>query len=378
MKRFTFAMALVALLLAACGGKDEPGTQASQTPTTAPAVGPALVYATTPNCPSASCAAFDWPKERANDLWLYEINTQTHSRLTNDGATTVEILPQFPSGSSVSFVESDAEQKPGVALFELDFTPGSKPKELFRIEGGNIFRYDWHPDGGSVAFLQFNDDESSALKIWTRSDGKLRTVKTFPKLLGRGVGQTDEVSVAWSPDGKSLLVVDTFRDPPLKVTMWVLDIDGKDRAPARSGTFGRWTDPNSIIYREYAGAGGWFRLTLDSNTKTALKVPAERFGPVLSRNGFFLAVNDGASTPSVYVYDLVAGSGTKVGPGVVPIWIGPEELAVTDVRPCSAEEECGEAPPWKPTGTASRLEGDSDNAEVIFPGWTLNADVRQV
>jgi dipeptidyl aminopeptidase/acylaminoacyl peptidase len=379
MKRFTFAIALVALVLAACGGKDEPGTQASQSPTTSPtpAVGPALVYSTTSNCPSSSCAAAEWAADRENDLWIYEIESGTHYRLTADGDIVVEVLPQFTGRNTVSFVQGIEEQKPGSALFELDLKAGSSAKELFKVEGGTIFRYDWSSDGSSVAFLNFDDEGASALRIWTRSDGKIRTVKSFPALLGRGVGLEDEVSVAWSPDGKSILVVDTFRDPPLKVTMWVLDLAGKDIIPARAGTFGRWgSDSKTIYYKDYSGSGDWFRLSASDNKKAKLAIPDERLNPAVSPRGDFIALNDGGSKPSVYVFDVEKGIERKLAAGVVPVWLSDMEMAITDVRPCTAEEECFEAPPWKPLGTASTLRAGGTKTDARFPGWTLNADVK--
>ena len=378
MKRFTFAFALVALLLAACGGKDEPRPQASQTPTTSPgpAVGPALVYSTTSNCTSSSCAAAEWAADRKDDLWIYEIGDGSHYRLTSDGDAVVEVLPQFTGRNTVSFVEGSAEQKPGSALFELDRKAGSTAKELFRVTAGSIFRYDWNPDASSVAFLNFDDEGASALRIWTRSDGKIRTVKTFPQLLGRGVGLEDEVSVAWSPDGKSILVVDTFRDPPLKVTMWVLDLEGKDVVPARAGTFGRWGSDSKTGYYKETGSGTWYRLSLTDGKKTKLAIPDQRLNPAVSPSGDLIVLNGGGSTPSVYVFDLGKGTESKIGAGVVPVWLSGKEVAVTDVRACTAQEECFEAPPWKPLGTASTLRADGTKADAQFPGWTLNADVK--
>jgi Tol biopolymer transport system component len=378
MKRFTFAIALAALLLAACGGKEEPG-QAGPTPTTSPnpIVGPALVYSTTSNCTSSSCAAAEWAADRKDDLWIYEIEDGSHHRLTSDGDAVVEVLPQFTGRNTVSFVEGSDEQKQGSALFELDFKAGSTPKELFRVEGGSIFRYDWSPGGSAVAFLNFDDEGASALRIWTRSDGKIRSVKTFPELLGRGVGLEDEVAVAWSPDGKSILVADTFRDPPLKVTMWVVDLEGKDIVPARAGTFGRWgIDSKTIYYKDYSGSGDWFRLSVSDNKTTKLAIPHERLNPAVSPRGDFIALNDGSSNPSVYVFDLEKGIERKLAAGVVPVWLSDMEMAVTDVRPCTAEEECFEGPPWKPLGTASTLRAGGTKTDARFPGWTLNADVK--
>lgn len=381
MKRFTFAIVLVALLLAACGGEEGPESQASQTPTTSPTPGPAvpvLIYSTTSNCPSSSCAAAEWAADRKDDLWIYESSDGSHYRLTSDGDAVVEVLPQFTGRNTVSFVEGSEEQKPGVAMFELAFKAGSTAKELFRVEAGNIFRYDWSPDGSSVAFLNFNDEGASALQIWTRSDGKIRSVKSFPELLGRGVGLEDEVSVAWSPDGKSILVVDTFRDPPLTVTMWVLDLDGKDIVPARAGTFGRWgSDSKTIYYKDYSGSGDWFRLSLSNNKTTTLAIPDQRLNPAVSPGGGFIALNDGGSKPSVYVFDLEKGIERKLAAGVVPVWLSDTEMALTDVRPCTAEEECFEGPPWKPLGTASMLRAGGTKADAQFPGWTLNADVQR-
>jgi Tol biopolymer transport system component len=297
--------------------------------------------------------------------------------LTTDGAKLVEILPQLTGRGTVSFVRAGAEQKPGAALFEVGAEAGSKPTKLFEAENGNIFRYDWHPDGGSVAFLEFDEEGASALNIWTRADGKIRTVKSFPRLLGRGVGLEDEVSVAWAPDGKSILVVDTFRNPPLTQTMWVVDTDGKDVVPARAGTFARWsTDAKTLFYKEYGASSDWLRLTLDGNETAKFAIPGDRLNPALSPDGKWIALNGGGTQPSAYVFDLSAGKERKVGSGVVLLWISSSAVVVTDVRPCTDAEECFEGPAWKALGTASRLTLSGAKPEVLFPGWTLNADVR--
>lgn len=376
--RMALPVLVAALLLGACGGDKTPSGAATTPPATSPTPSPEgstkLVYSTSIACPSSVCAEGNFPAAEANDLFLYDVDLNIPTRLTSDGDDTVETLPQFTPEGKVSFVEGTGEGKPGAALFELPQS-GGNAQELFRVTGGDsVFRYDWKPDGSAVAFLSFKDQRSS-LKIWTRADGKIATVKSFPELLGRGVGSTDEVAVAWSPNGQMLLVVDTFRSPPLETTMWVLRPNGSDVVPARDGTFARWApDSASIIYRGWEKTQGWQRLTVSDGKTASLPIPEGRFLPVLSQDGTDIAYYAEGDAPAVYVFDLAAGKERKVGAGVVPLWLSDSTLLVTSVRACRANDECFDRE-WVPVGSAAILRVNGGEPTTI-EGWTLNADVR--
>lgn len=384
MKRLAVVPLLFAIALAGCGGNGKPRTAPTTTPpatSTSPTATPTragtqIVWAAVGACPSSVCSVSPFGPARADDLWLYDAATGAERRLTNDGSDRVETVPQFTGTGSASFVEAGDEKKPGGALFEVDLK-GGQPRELFRLaKSAKIIRYHWHPDGGSVAFLEFREEGTSALKIWTRSTAAMRTVKSFPALLGRGVGDTDDVAVSWSPDGSMLLVVDTFRDGVSDATLWVLRLDGANVVTPQDGTFGRWAaDGKAVYYRGWSKSQSWYRLTVPGGKKTTLDVAAGRLHPSVSPDGRYLAFHDGKAEPSSFVFDLEEGKERRVGPGVVPLWISASAIVVTDAKPCEGGDACAEAPAWVATGSVSGLALTGTGTAGLFGGWTLNADV---
>lgn len=96
-----------------------------------------------------------------------------------------------------------------------------------------------------------------------------------------------------------------------------------------------------------------------------------------SPDGRYLAYDDGRPTPSVYVFDIAAGTERTIGPGLGPLWLESELLAVTEARPCRDDEVCGDhaGPRWRGTGHVSAVSLPDGSGRALSLTSTIDADV---
>jgi Tol biopolymer transport system component len=86
---------------------------------------------------------------KGGDLWLLDLVTGTHTRLTNT-PTLVESRPAFsPNGKRIAFTQSDGS---GFQIFTMD--PDGTMITLVQANG---FGAVWSPDGKRIAFTRLNE-----------------------------------------------------------------------------------------------------------------------------------------------------------------------------------------------------------------------------
>jgi WD40 repeat protein len=235
---------------------------------------------------------------------------------------------------------------------------------LLTVFGGVTL--DWNPDGKSLAYLTQDDNEkgsSVAVFLYTPG-GQPRRLWTSRAWGGRGGTQLDEISIAWSPDGDSLLIVVTPLDTALEGdtivtadTIYVVRTDGSQPLKPRLGTMARWSaDGRSIYYRHHGPSGAWRVMSVADGDEKALGLPSEAYRPRVSPDGTKIAFDDGREHPSLFVFDITSGTTRLIGKDyVAPVWLSATSLAAGKTTVCG---RC-EGAQWKPADGSTRWEIDA-------------------
>jgi Tol biopolymer transport system component len=304
----------------------------------------------------------------AADLWLYDLATESVRRLTSDGRSQYETQPRFRGRTTVTFIENGKTN----GVFDLDLRTGFVTPV---VSGVGVLAFDWSPDGKTLAYLTGAPD----VVLFTPADGVHKTIRKLPRCpqCGRGGTDEDEQRVEWSPDGSSLLAVDTGFDSDTHGTLFVVDRTGRDLVPERDGTQARWSaDSHAVYYEPWGKSGLPDRLrALDVRTKRYASLPvAGVFRPRLSADGRSLAYDDDRGRAGVFVFDLKTHSKRRLALDAVgPLWVAADGIAVTEVRLCKADE-CGLAPPWFSLGKTERIALSGSKSHLAMRE-SIDADV---
>lgn len=301
----------------------------------------------------------------ADDLWLYDVVEQASRRLTNDGPARSEHAPAFLGGTCIVYARGNP------AAIELRELSDKRAARVIVEEAGWITSLDIRPVDGSIVYLHVDYDVDGAFRLKRVGiDGGAPVIlHTFDAALGRGAGSEDEVSVAWSPDGSTILVANThaYTDSEPFGAIHLFDQSGRQVGERWTGTHPRWSpDGRTIYYRGHAGVNGqrWYELDVRSMTSTMLGIRPGTNGAVVSPDGRRLAydtsyfgdlpsgLNVSGKAPDVYVYDLKTGKETLLRRGALaPLWISATELIVTN-----AGEPTGPSlNSWETLGTITKV-----------------------
>jgi Tol biopolymer transport system component len=355
------SVAILAVFAAACGGDDDPQSQASptgaQTPaTSSPTPSPSATSTPKPKpkpAPAATHIVYDDFSD--NDIWLYTVATNTRSKLVSNTQTVSVASPQFKTKSVVSYIASQ-EDVSRIISFPMS-NPASKTTDLTLTGAfGFIHSFNWSPDGKTLAYLV--DAGAAGMKLYVEkgaAEGKI--VRSWNVEFGRDGFADDDTRLEWSPDGKRLLMVFTAFGPGNNQdTMWVMDPAGKDLIPPRSGTFGRWSpDSSTFYYREFeAATKRWFALNASNGSTKALKIKTGTWNLAVSPDGKQLATETGYTNRTIFVYDTATSTERKfAATGFSPLWFSAKAIAYTRARAC-VDIECDEGP-WAIDQQARKL-----------------------
>lgn len=98
------------------------------------------------------------------------------------------------------------------SLHELDLE-SRESTEILRLPNA-LHGYAWSPDGTLLAYQvraeTANEVLPLALCLFNTQTGRLTLLRQLGPWAGRGTNQRDEVSIAWSSNARSILVIDTF------------------------------------------------------------------------------------------------------------------------------------------------------------------------
>ena len=272
------------------------------------------------------------------------------------GPLDIGELSAHPSGTGVAFTAqwwTELVGKPGSRIGVVDVATGSSTI----VTAGERDRLPaWSPDGSTLAFLS-DRDEPGVHQLWLLRDGIGEATST-PAV--DGVVE----SLAWSPDGVSILLVVAGRGaelagiqgsgatrtvdrqlpswaPSIDVgdaehhwrRLWRYDLASKSTAPllhdARNVWEAVWAGPSAVaaILSDGPSESAWYDSRLEvldvaSGARLASHVPPRQIGvPSASPDGRFICVIDALASDravvcgDLVVVDLAVGSETRVETG---------------------------------------------------------------
>jgi dipeptidyl aminopeptidase/acylaminoacyl peptidase len=287
-------------------------------------------------------------------LGLYDVRGDSVTPL-EPGGGAAGYRPRFRTAAQVTYLHNrepfdEAHTFGQESLYELDLET-NEARELVRLPN-HVLAFEWNSDGTVLAYLVAAETQRrglpSPLCLFDTRSGGITQIKALSYTIGRGGNQWDERSIAWSPSGTHLLVLDTVQSP----TMYVVDLAGRNLIRPREGTFARWRSDDEIVYlmdSNHIDEGGtWRAVSIDSGRARDYPLPGGAFRAAFSPNGRFVVYDDGARVPSVYLFDLETRTTRLLARGYVqPIWLGPRRIAAAAAGRCPRTYWC--VMPWVAT-----------------------------
>jgi hypothetical protein len=244
---------------------------------------------------------------------------------------------KFISATEIGYTTNSRSDSPilGVTTIWRMSLNDMKPVSVAKVQGGTQ-DVAWSPDGSNVAYLAYSvASNQSVNRLWLKTgNASPRALTSLIELYGRGASSTDEVIVHFSPDGKYLLMVDTYfaghaPKSPDQAHFQVRSVpDGKLVWAAPGALKGGWTTmavwshtSDRLLYDESIAVIQPFGVkTWDAPTKVVgtLAGGVIWHSPSVSADDRLVAYHvestiDGK--PHVEVRDLVSGS-MRVMPGI--------------------------------------------------------------
>jgi eukaryotic-like serine/threonine-protein kinase len=137
-------------------------------------------------------------------LWLRHIPTGSNTQVVTPAATRYSGLTFSPDGNYIYFVRRDDSEQAIASLYDAPML-GGIPRLLIKDVDSPI---SFSPDGQHFAYLhQHGDSNATDLKIARRDGTFERDLFHHKNLL------TDSLTLAWSPDGKTIVIPITQPTP---------------------------------------------------------------------------------------------------------------------------------------------------------------------
>jgi hypothetical protein len=281
---------------------------------------------------------------------------------------------RFISATEVGYATSSSSNDPinGTSTIgRIDLADVHHPVAVATVQGA-ILDFAWSPDGGSLAYLLYTSapglGSGAANQLWLKTgDAPARPLTPLIPLFGRGGSISDETIVRFSPDGKYLVMVDTYVDGPTPASpdqahfqvrampagnlVWVppTALTAGDKIGASFATMAAWSrTTDRLYYRDPGGVHTWD----PPSTVAMIAAGLAWFSPMVSPDDKLIAytVNLDAQ-PHVEVRDLVTNKVRKL-PGIraSPFFVSNSTMIVGIYEP-SSQQGPG-ALPYAQTGAA--------------------------
>ncbi|MCI0344984.1 MAG: hypothetical protein L0221_05985 [Chloroflexi bacterium] len=242
----------------------------------------------------------------------------------------------------------------------------------------DVIAYDWSPDGRELAYIGLTAHRRRRAAAFLATPGR------EPELVADlgiwngsgGYDRSEENSITWSSDGRLLLVASAHSG--VRPAIRILDRSGRLVAKRRLGSLPQWMPSRRVLFRDHSAPGNWHVLdvTTDSVSEIAMTPATER--PSVSPDGRYVAHNDLAGKPTIYLFDMETGEERILLRGyAAPLWLRPGVLSVMKTQACDPREvEDCPVPPWEPAGTTrSALEIETGRLKPTGFRWSWDLDL---
>ena len=391
--RRRFASMVMTLLLVATSASC-PGPTEKEEPTSA-AGGPCGTVIAAPQ-PSRSAGEESLVVYSHQDaLWLYDVSANRVRQIKSGIASGDRAAPQFLDAQHVTFVERREEDKlfpfSRDSLHRMDLGTGDE-QELLRVNA-MILSYRWSLDRSQLVYevasseLRMDGGQRVPFSVnylcsYDVAGRRTSDIRRLEYVVGRGGDESNERRITWSPSGDAILLVDTIQ-PTMHVA--VVDSRGQDLVRAQEGTFARWLDEQTIMYREAnrldadgkLRKGRWFTLNVVTAERKPFGFPNGASRPEISPDGRLIAFDDAdPEDPSTYIYERATGASRLLVRGYgAPIWLSDQVVAVTAGGPCPPRTECNNF--WTPLGRTIGVDvrrGSRERLAMPTTGGPYSAD----
>jgi len=302
-------------------------------------------------------------------LWLYEVSARRSTELVKGSSISLISQPRFVGPSQIDYIETDdTHANAKIISVQLDL---KNLRTVLKRNPDGIDAFGWTSTDRSLAYVVEGNPPSIRLDEGGSSDRKIRTLVATG---GRDFVQEDEISIAWSPDGRYVLAVNTTQSDSIVV----FDRSGHVLTRPIFGSDARWLpDSAHIIYRDNADFAAtrtsWLELDLRTNGRRLVARTADRVRARLSPDGKELAYDDGL-TKSFILYLSTGKERLLVRGAIAPVWTSNTTLLMTRVRPCK-EGECDPTQPWVALGRSEAITTNGQTTTALPISSTVDADL---
>jgi hypothetical protein len=294
---------------------------------------------------------------------------------------------RFISATEIGYATSSSLNNPadGTSVIMRMSLADLKPVAVASVQG-EVMDLAWSPDASSVAYLAYTSapglGSGSANRLWMKTgSAPPRALTPLIPLFGRGGSISDETIVRFSPDGRYLLMVDTFVSggPPESPDLAAFQVrsvqDGSLLWAAPSAlhptgkgqfvTMAAWLhQADRFFYRDAAGVQTWDQPSTDGTIYPGLGW----YSPSISPDDRSVAYAvDLDAQPHVEVRELTTKA-FRVIPGIrgSPFFVGANMLFVAEYAPSTQPGPGVQA--YSPTGRAFvfDLRTDTETPVPIF------------
>jgi hypothetical protein len=240
-----------------------------------------------------------------------------------------------------------------IGIFDI---PTTINKTLVRWQNGGFGAgtVAWSRDGSFAYILAAapgaNYGGAESWELHLVKLGQDRILTTLPGVPARGASESDELFLAFSPDGQDLALGETFTTSAAGtksggggLRLWRVS-DGSLLAPPISLTTQAVWAQSSLFYRDQAGVHRW-----DPGGATSLVLPGVSWlRPRASPDGkrIVYVVRDASGLAHANLFSLAAGTTSPISTAGRDgaLFLTPTVLWDREVRLCGANETCGMDP----------------------------------
>jgi Tol biopolymer transport system component len=196
----------------------------------------------------------------ANDILLYDSATGNPQRLVSlpSGAPP---RPRFVSSGKIAYIDTSSAGTSRILTYDL----ASRNVSLEVAANGLIPAFAYNRDGSALAYL-VHDATSGRARLQVRVNAEEKSV-LLNAVPGRGVSRDDDLWLEFGPDGRYLMMVDTFvgnqAQSPQTGQFLVLRPDNSvaflpPAGTSANATMGIWGRSEAkIYYRDNSGIRSW-------------------------------------------------------------------------------------------------------------------------